>query len=78
LWRNEGGHNYYSGNINFNNYEMPRLYPLSFLKKVDRRQGKALVSDEGRWKGSGLLCCRERKLVFELNFEFYIESTVLW
>lgn len=78
MWRKEGWHSYYSRKINFNNSEIPRLYPLSRLIKVDRRQGKALVSDEGRWMGSGLLCCRESKLVLELNFEFCIESTVLW
>lgn len=43
---NAGRHNYYSGNINFNNSEIPWFYPLSILIKVDRRQGKALVSDE--------------------------------
>jgi hypothetical protein len=49
VWRNERWHNYYSGNINFNNPEISRLYPLNLVTKVGRGQGKGLVSDEGRW-----------------------------
>jgi hypothetical protein len=55
VWRNERWHNYYGGNIHFNNPEISRLYPLNLVTKVGRRQGKVLVSDQGRWMGSGLL-----------------------